>query len=133
MRTPRPSHQRLVRSQSSSPSTSRIIILDLLGHILVTAVYLIDVFELFDGFLPLAHLFEDATERIDQFFLLVVEDLLFLERILQFPGREIIHAAARKTLREIDHRLNPPVGIVERLLKFLNRLADLARLKQVLA
>jgi len=52
------------------------------GNILVARVHFVNLFELFDGFVFLAHAFEHAAKVVDQVLFLLVENGLFLDRVL---------------------------------------------------
>ena len=53
-------------------------------------------------------LLQNAPQRVNQFLLLVIEPWLFLERLLEFPRREVVHAA-EIVQRQFDTYMEIPV------------------------
>src|ERR1035437_10351115 len=77
--------------QPPAPSPlARIVGIHLGANVLVADIHLVDQLELLDGLLLFAHLFQNTTQRVDRFLLLLVEHDLFLDRHLERPRRQVI-------------------------------------------
>src|ERR1017187_6109219 len=106
-----------------------VVGIDLFGDIFVADILGIDHLELRDGLLALGHFLEHATQQVNQFLLLVVENRLLLDGILEGARGQIVDAAPGEALAEIAQRLDAPVRVALGLLELLHGLSDLAHLK----